>query len=228
MCGRFRLSRADQLAKKFGIDEFDEIPARYNVAPTQDVMAVRQRPDRPGRYASILRWGLIPYWAKDPTIGGKLINARAESAAEKPAFKEALIRRRCIVPCDGFYEWKKEGKQRRPFCITVDDGSLFGMAGLWERWKAPDGKLIESCTILTTAPNAVVADLHDRMPAILPEDAYELWLDPGFGNIAGLSDLLRPFDPKRMAKYEVSSRVNRVENDDPSCAEAVVSPLSLF
>jgi len=227
MCGRFRLSRADQLAKKFGIDEFDEIPARYNIAPTQDVLAVRQRPDRPSRTASILRWGLIPYWAKDPGIGNRLINARAETAAEKPAFKDALVRRRCIIPSDGFYEWKKEGKQRRPFCITVDDGSLFGMAGLWERWKAPNGNLVESCTILTTPPNALVAELHDRMPAILPEDAYELWLDPGFGDIGSLSEILRPFDARRMSRYEVSNRVNRVENDDPACAE-VVTPLSLF
>ena len=227
MCGRFRLSRADQLAKKFGIDEFDEIPARYNIAPTQDVLAVRQRPDRPSRTASILRWGLIPYWAKDPGIGNRLINARAETAAEKPAFKDALVRRRCIIPSDGFYEWKKEGKQRRPFCITVDDGSLFGMAGLWERWKAPNGNLVESCTILTTPPNALVAELHDRMPAILPEDAYELWLDPGFGDIASLLEILRPFDARRTSRYKVSNRVNRVENDDPACAE-VVTPLSLF
>ena len=221
MCGRFRLSRADQLANKFGIDQFDEMPARYNIAPTQDVVAVRQWPDRPGRHASILRWGLIPYWAKDPNIGSKLINARAETAAEKPAFREALLRRRCIVPCDGFYEWKREGKLKRPFCITVDDGALFGMAGLWERWKAPDGKMVESCAIVTTTPNDLVAELHDRMPAILSEEAYELWLDPGFKDVATLSEVLSPFDARRMRKYEVSDRVNRVENDDPACAEAV-------
>jgi putative SOS response-associated peptidase YedK len=169
-----------------------------------------------------MRWGLIPFWAKDASVGYKMINARAETVATKPAFREALKKRRCLIPADGFYEWKKDGKTKTPFCFTMADESLFAFAGLWEQWKNPEGQLVETCSIITTTPNALLADVHDRMPVILPDDAYDLWLDPGFQKTDAICEVLNPFDAKLMRRYEVSSRVNLVKNDDAACAEPVV------
>jgi putative SOS response-associated peptidase YedK len=172
-------------------------------------------------FGSKMRWGLIPFWAKDASVGYKMINARAETVATKPAFREALKKRRCLIPADGFYEWSKNGKTKTPFCFTMADDSIFAFAGLWEQWENPTGQLVETCSIITTTPNTLCADVHDRMPMILPDDAYDLWLDPGFQKTDGVCDLLKPFDPALMRRYGVSSRVNLVKNDDPACAEAM-------
>ena len=168
-----------------------------------------------------MRWGLIPHWATDATIGAKLINARSETVAEKPSFRDALNRQRCLIPADGFYEWKRGSRFKTPFCFTMADDSVFAFAGLWDRWRDPQGKPIETCSIITTTPNSLCAEVHDRMPVILPTEAYALWLDPGFTQVNVLRDLLKPFDAALMRRYEVSSRVNSVANDDAACAEPV-------
>ena len=152
-----------------------------------------------------------------------MINARAETAAVRPAFRDALRARRCLIPADGFYEWKHEGKRKLPFCFTVTGDAttgdaVFAFAGLWERWRTPRGQTLESCAILTTTANALGQDVHDRMPVILPPEAYELWLDPGFHNIAELTALLKPYPAPAMRRYRVSERVNQVQNDDEECA----------
>ena len=181
MCGRYRLTRKKEiLAEHFGIEPDDNWQPRYNVAPTQDIAVIRQHRDEPKRIASVMRWGLIPFWSKDPNAGFKMINARAEDVAEKPAFREALRKRRCLIPADGFYEWQKSGGKKRPFCFTMADDSLFAFAGIWERWKNPEGQWIETCSIITTTPNQLTEDVHDRMPVILHPEDYDLWLDPGF------------------------------------------------
>lgn len=169
-----------------------------------------------------MRWGLIPYWAKDPSIGMRTINAMSETAAEKPAFRDALRFRRCLIPADGFYEWKRLGaKQKQPYQFQMADGSSFAFAGLWERWQEPNREFIETCSVLTTKPNSLVSDVHDRMPAIVASDDYDLWLDPEITNPGRIAGLLRPFDSNLMKKYAVSTRVNRVENDDEECAGEV-------
>ena len=223
MCGRYRLSqRKDLLAERFDVEPDDDWEPRYNIAPTQNVPVIRQHPDELKRLGSQMRWGLIPFWAKDPSIGFKMINARAETVATKPAFREAIRKRRCLIPADAFYEWKKNGKVKTPFCITMVDDSIFAFAGIWDSWRNSEGKALETCSIITTTPNALLADIHDRMPVILPDDAYDLWLDPGFQKADAICDLLKPFDPALMRRYEVSSRVNLVKNDDSACAEPVV------
>ena len=180
--------------------EGDEWSPRYNVAPTQPILTIRQNAGEPVRRLSTMRWGLIPSWAKDPGIGYK---------------------KRCLVPADGFYEWKREGKITQPYCFEVNDGELFAFAGLWDRWVSPQGELIESCTILTTTPNSLLAEIHDRMPAILSPDYCDLWLDPAFRDTASVSEMLRPFEASLMRRYPVSTRVNQVQNDDPDCAKPV-------
>ncbi len=222
MCGRFRLTRVDKLAESFGIEPEDDRVPRYNIAPTQNVAVIRQHAEVPKRFGSQIRWGLIPSWAKDASIGYKMINARAETVATKPSFRDALKKRRCLIPADGFYEWQKNGTTKTPFCFTMADDSAFAFAGLWEQWKSPAGQLVETCSIITTTPNALCADVHDRMPVILFEDTYDLWLDPGNQKTDAVCDLLKPFDAKLMRRYEVSSRVNLVKNNDAACAEAVV------
>src|SRR5713226_5355386 len=169
-----------------------------------------------------MRWGLIPYWAKDQSLGSRAINAMSETAAEKPAFRDAIKRRRCLIPADGFFEWKKIGpKEKQPYNFGLATGSLFAFAGLWDRWRDPKNNILETCSILTTRPNSLVADVHDRMPAILKPEDYDLWLDPGMTNVALLADCFTPLDPRLMKKYPVSTRVNRAENDDPECAQEV-------
>lgn len=227
MCGRYRLTRKKEiLAEHFGIEPDDNWQPRYNVAPTQDIAVIRQHRDEPKRIASVMRWGLIPFWSKDPNAGFKMINARAEDVAEKPAFREALRKRRCLIPADGFYEWQKSGGKKRPFCFTMADDSLFAFAGIWERWKNPEGQWIETCSIITTTPNQLTEDVHDRMPVILHPEDYDLWLDPGFHNVKELQSMLRPYEADQMKRYEVSNRVNAVQNDDPEViAPAEAQPL---
>lgn len=219
MCGRFRLGKGREALKKhFDADADLDWDPRYNVAPGQSVATVRQDPTEPQRYLSLMRWGLVPFWAKDAKIGYKMINARSETAADKPAFRDALKSRRCLIPADGFYEWKKLGKEKQPYCFTLLDDGIFAFAGIWDRWKSPEGKIVETCSILTTSPNDLVRDVHDRMPVVLPPDAYELWLDPGFTKHEGIVELLKPLAASAMKKFPVSTRVNSVKNDDPACA----------
>ena len=230
MCGRFTLtSPVDQIASLFGVDELpEEVHARYNIAPTQPVLALRRGEGGEGaREAVMLRWGLVPFWAKDRKIGNRLINARSETVHEKNAFKGAFAKRRCLIAADGFYEWRKEegpskkGK-KQPYRIRRADGAPFAFAGLWERWSpkgaegGEGGEVVESCTILTTAPNALVAPLHDRMPVILAQEEFELWLDAQAGR-EELRPLMDPFPGDEMEAYPVSTQVNSPGNEEPGC-----------
>jgi putative SOS response-associated peptidase YedK len=198
--------------------EDDWVP-RYNIAPSQPVVTIRQDAGEPARKVSIMQWGLVPSWAKGPGIGYKTINARAETVATTPSFREPFKSQRCLVPADGFYEWQRDGKTKQPYCFEVNDGELFAFAGLWDEWKNAQGELIESCTILTTMSNSLLADIHDRMPVILRQDDYELWLDPAFRDTPSLSEMLRPFDARLMSRHPVSTRVNQIQNDDAECAK---------
>lgn len=168
-----------------------------------------------------MKWGLIPYWAKDPSIASSTINAKSETAIAKPAFRDALKSRRCLIPADGFYEWVRTGKSKQPYCFEVNNGELFALAGLWDRWKDSAGNWIRTCSILTTTPNAVTSAVHDRMPVILDPDGYDLWLDPGIQNVAAVAELLKPYDARLMRSYPVSTRVNHVANDDEECSRPV-------
>lgn len=222
MCGRYRLTAKERwLSDFFNLDPEDvDWAARWNVAPTQEVATIRQNRKEPKRKFALMRWGLIPYWAKDTSIGYKAINAVSETAAEKPLFREAMRKRRCLIPADGFYEWKQIGpKRKQPYNIGLLDDGLFAFAGLWESWKEPAGKVIESCTILTTEANALLKDIHDRMPVILQPHDYDLWLDPGATDPKQLTELLKPFDARLMRKYPVSTTVNQAENEGPKCAQ---------
>ena len=222
MCGRYRLSRRKQLVEEyFAASGVDEWSPRFNVAPTQPVPVIRQHPKGPVRELSMMRWGLIPSWAKDSSVAASMINARSETASTKPAFRDALKSRRCLIPADGFYEWQKNGKVKQPYCFEVNDGELFAFAGLWDRWKDPSGSWVKTCSILTTTPNAVTSAVHDRMPVILDPDGYDLWLDPGMNDAAAASDLLKPCDARRMRRHPVSTRINHVTNDDEACSAPV-------
>jgi len=222
MCGRYRLTKDGKvIVQDFAVDGEVEWAPRYNIAPTDPVPAVRQDRRNPVRNCMLMRWGLIPFWAKDISIGAKTINGVSETAATKPAFRESMQRRRCLIPADGFYEWARSGKEKQPYNFGMADDSLFAFAGLWDRWRDGAGKEILSCTILTTRPNALVADIHNRMPAILRREDYDLWLDPGITDPARVADLLAPFDPRWMRRYPVSQRVNSVKNDDPECAKEI-------
>ena len=230
MCGRFshRHTWAEVHAYLSLTGPAANLQARYNIAPGQKVAAVRQHED--GRRLSMLHWGLIPSWAKAPNIGYRMINARAETADTKPAFRAAWRARRCLIPADGFYEWTRHGVTKQPWLFGLQDGALFAFAGLWECWTVREGvslkgslaefgpgDAIETCTVLTTAANEVVAPVHDRMPVILPPKAFGPWL-------AGETVPLGPYSPDTMTVHPVSTRVNTPSNDDPRCMEPVAVP----
>jgi len=218
MCGRFTLFEPDKiLAREFGVSGIPLLSPRYNIAPSQPVAAVRAAPAGTGRELALLRWGLIPSWSKDPAIGNRLINARAETASQKPSFRNAFNRRRCLIPASGFYEWQRRELRKQPFYIRMHDGRPFAFAGLWDRWESPDKGVIESCTILTTATNALLAPIHDRMPVILPPGKYDRWLDPSLQDPDSLAPLLVPFPPEDMIAFPVSPRVNAPSTDDEGC-----------
>lgn len=222
MCGRYRLTTSERyLRDHFNVEIDDDWSPRYNIAPSQQVAVIRQDPVATVRRLNRLRWGLIPSWSKNASIGYNTINARAETVVTSPSFRGSFRSRRCLIPTDGFYEWAKTGKTKTPYCFVMADGSLFAFAGLWDRWAGPDGKPVETCSIITTMPNALIADVHNRMPVILRPDDYNLWLDPGFNNINDLSSLLVPYSAKLMRKFAVSTRVNSVKFDDPACVEPV-------
>jgi putative SOS response-associated peptidase YedK len=224
VCGRYRLSRRKEiLAEHFDADFGDvDWEPRYNVAPTQFVPVLRRKDGGLTLQASLMRWGMIPSWAVDP--GAPLINARAESAAAKPSFRDPLRKQRCLIPADGFYEWRRASRQKQPFCFEVGDGAIFAFAGLWDRWRGADGTIVESCTILTTTPNALLADVHDRMPVILLRESYDAWLDPYMHDVARALEMLKPFDSTSMRRHAVSARVNLVVNDGPECSAPVELP----
>ncbi len=229
MCGRFTLtSTPESLAERFGLGAPPDCAPRFNIAPGQHVLAIRA--DGGERAAGLLRWGLVPAWSGPEAAGAALINARSETAAVRPAFRDAFRARRCIVPASGFYEWADRGDFRQPYWIAPSDGAPLGIAGLWERWIAPGGARLETCALLTTAANARIAELHDRMPAILAPDTYAAWLDPT-RDVASLAELLAPLAPDALALRPVGTRVNRIENDDAALLDAVPEPLrqpSLF
>jgi putative SOS response-associated peptidase YedK len=223
VCGRYSLAAPTpfDVRARFPVGESVEVRRRYNVAPADDVLAVTV--DREGApRGELLRWGLVPSWAERPDIGLKMINARAETAAERPAFRRAYERYRCLIPADGFYEWRRApsalaGRARKqPFHISCADQPMFAFAGLWSIWHAPDGGTLRSCTILTVAANAAVAALHDRMPVILPPGAETAWLDPGTPT-EELAELLEPLQPERTALRAVSAAVNDARYDGPEC-----------
>jgi putative SOS response-associated peptidase YedK len=224
MCGRFALiTTGQELAEHFQVPagQSPALTPRYNVAPTQPVTAVRLNPDRGARELTFLNWGLIPSWAKDPGIGARLINARSETVTEKPSFRSAFKRRRCLIAADGFYEWQRVGDRKQPLYVHAAAGGVWGLAGLWESWRAPDGSLIESCTILTTEPNELMRPIHNRMPVIIEPEDYSLWLEPGARPDDALH-LLRPFPSHKMNAYPVSTAVNNPRNDAPEC----IAPLA--
>jgi putative SOS response-associated peptidase YedK len=220
MCGRFTLrAPAHVLAEAFGVSEVSVISPRFNIAPTQNVLALRLN-DQHHREMALLKWGLIPSWSADPKIGNQMINARAGTVAEKPSFRSAFKKRRCLVVADGFYEWKKDGQHKQPYFIHLKSDQPFAFAGLWEYWKKADTP-IESCTIITTDANALMADLHDRMPVILPKDAAEVWLDESVEDAEALKSLLVPYPDDDLEAYPVSTVVNSPKNDVAECVERV-------
>jgi putative SOS response-associated peptidase YedK len=223
MCGRYRLSRRKQIVEEYFaiVSGEEEWSPRYNIAPTQPVPVIRQNPREPVRELSLIRWGLIPAWAKDRSAATKMINARSETAGTKPAFRDALKFRRCLILADGFYEWQKTGKAKQPYCFEVNEGELFAFAGIWDRWKDPSDSAVETCSILTTTPNAVTTAVHDRMPVILDPDGYDLWLDPGMKDVSAAAELLKPCDARLMRSYPISTRINHVANDDEECSRPV-------
>jgi putative SOS response-associated peptidase YedK len=222
MCGRFTLrAPASVVAAQFGLFEVAPFAPRFNIAPSQTIAVVRVPGDqgRSSRELAWLRWGLIPSWADDPAIGSRMINARSETAADKPAFRAALRRRRCLVVADGFYEWKKEGKARQPYFIHFRDDRPFGFAGLWEVWEGANHAAIESCTLLTTEANGVLRPIHDRMPVIVAPGDYALWLDPAMQDPKRVVPLLRPYPEAEIEAYPVNRLVNSPANDDPKCVQ---------
>ena len=223
MCGRYSLtSPTEAVRRMFDFPEQPNLAVRVNIAPSQDVAAVRLGADgASARHFAWLRWGLIPSWAKEPGIGNRMINARAETIAEKPAFRAAFRRRRCLIPADGFYEWKTERGRKQPYRIALEGGAPFAFAGLWERWEGSgEGGAVESCTIVTTEANARLKAIHHRMPVILAPGAYEAWLDPATPG-AEAQALLRPAPSEWFTAYRVSPKINSPANDDP----ALIAPL---
>lgn len=221
MCGRYTVRvEGREIAEHFSLDESaaPDLRPRYNVAPSQEVPAVGPR--RHGaRGVAEFRWGLVPHWADDPEEWPSMINARSETAHEKPAFRDAFARRRCLIPADGFYEWKKGEDGSQPYFVRRRDDELFAFAGLWDRWRGGDGDELLSCAILTTEPSDAVRSLHDRMPVIVETGDYELWLDRSVREREPLERVLRPYDDGRLVHHPVSRRVNSPANDDPGCVE---------
>ena len=219
MCGRFTLhSNPAILAAEFDLTDFPLLNPRYNIAPMQPIVALRR--DAAGlRTAALLKWGLVPSWADDPKSGNRMINARSETIAEKPSFRTAFKRRRCLIPADGYYEWRKVGKSKQPYLIHAASRRPFAMAGLWESWESPDGSVVETCTLLTTSANQRLSPLHDRMPVILAEPDRASWLDP-LASPPALQALLHPAPEDAMEFHSVSTLVNSPVHETPRCIEA--------
>ncbi|PZV06179.1 MAG: hypothetical protein DCF32_10250 [Leptolyngbya sp.] len=223
MCGRFSLNKTgDDLADNFLLRSTPPVMPRYNIAPSQPIATVVATPENPEPHFDFLLWGLIPSWAKDPAIGSRMINARAETVVEKPSFRAAFKRRRCLILADGFYEWETIAgrKTKQPHYIFLKDHAPFAFAGLWEHWSDPtSGGELQTCTILTTAPNELMESIHNRMPVILAAEDYAAWLDPDFYQPQILQEMLRPYDTESMDRYPVSTVVNKPQHDSPDCIE---------
>jgi putative SOS response-associated peptidase YedK len=220
MCGRYKLETPwELLYALYKLSNSLNSMPRYNIAPTTPVIAVR--PGAAGREAVQLRWGLLPGWIKDIKTAPMLNNARDDSVLEKASFRRAFAARRCLIPADGYYEWQKSGKDKLPWLYEVDNGAVFSIAGLWEGWKSPAGDVIETCAMITTRPNQLAAEVHDRMPVILPEAEYEAWLNPATP-VAVAHAMLGPFPAERMRARRVSTKVNNVRYQDPDVLEAPV------
>lgn len=221
MCGRYTLrAPASELAEVFGLFDLPELEPRYNIAPTQVVPVVRWDADRGQRVLVKLKWGLIPSWSKDPKMGYSMTNARAETVAEKPSFRQAFVRRRCLIVADGFYEWRQEPLPKQPFFIHRPDDRPMAFAGLWERWQR-NGLDIESCTIIVTEANATMEPIHDRMPVILPPESWGIWLDPDFEDRRSLQSLLVPDPTEQLELLPVSTVVNNARNETPECVKPI-------
>lgn len=230
VCGRFVQSDPSRIALEFGIAA--EPPGliatpRYNIAPTQEVGVVRILEAAKGRQIDLLRWGLVPSGARDPSVGNRMINARVETLEERPAFRDALRRRRCLVIADGFYEWKREGRAKQPYFVRRVDGNLTALAGLWGRWLSADGEVLDTFTLVTKPSEAPIAEIHDRMPAVLGESAHDAWLAPDESDPAPLVELLLAQSPALVA-VPVSTRVNKPANDDAGLIEPIDVPRGLF
>ena len=221
MCGRFALHAPPaELVSRFGLAASAEFSPRYNIPPGTDIPVIRQSPEGE-RVLHLLRWGLVPHWAKDPAIGSKLNNARGESVAQKPSFRDAFKRRRCLVPASGFYEWKAEGKIKQPYYISPKAGEFIAMGGLWESWRAPDGSILRTVCIITTGPNAVMEPIHDRMPVIVSPGDWRSWLTGTPEEIAGM---VAPYRDEELQAWPVSRRVSKTQDDDAALIEPVEVP----
>lgn len=216
MCGRFALKAPPaELVQRFDLDECVDLKPRYNIPPGTDIAAIRLSPEGK-RVLHLLRWGLVPHWAKDPSIGNKLNNARGESITEKPSFRDAFKRRRCLIPADGFFEWQAQGKVKQPFYISLKSGEPMAMAGLWESWKAPDGAILRTCCVITTGPNAVMQPIHDRMPVIVAPEDWARWLS---APVEEVEELVQPYAPEQMQGWAVDRRVSRTGDDDAALVQ---------
>lgn len=218
MCGRYTvIATPEQLRALFGYLEQPNFPPRFNVAPTQPIAIVRLVNGE--RHFALVRWGLLPSWVKDPKAFSLLINARGETVAEKPAYRAAMKRRRCLIPADGFYEWKAGGPRKQPYYIRAKSGQPLAFGGLWETWTGPNGEELETAAIVTTEANETLAPLHDRMPVIIAPDQFDLWLGNGDEDTAAASALIKPAPNELLETYPVSTDVNRVANDNPKLME---------
>tara|TARA_R110002126_G_scaffold106107_3_gene240838 strand:- start:16517 stop:17215 length:699 start_codon:yes stop_codon:yes gene_type:complete len=222
MCGRYAIfERPQSLQGLLEFDDAEDFEARYNIAPTQRVPVLRPKEQGDGLRLDMLRWGLVPAWAKDPKIGSRMINARAETLAEKPSFRAAFQRRRCVLPTSGYYEWQMSPDGKRPHFIRRKDGGPLFLAGLWERWGKGEDEPLETCTIITTSANAALESLHHRMPVVLEPAQFPAWFDPA-GERAALEDMLVPAADDVLEAFEVDRQVNSVRNDGPACIEPIV------
>lgn len=220
MCGRYALNTtATELIEHFKLLSCPEFGLRYNIVPASQIPVIRLKPDT-GRVGQLVKWGLVPYGSKDPSLGAKLNNARGETVAEKPSFKTSFARHRCLIPASGFYEWQTVAGKKQPYYIHPSDG-MFAFAGLLAAWKAPDGQTLVTTCIITTSPNEVMSPIHDRMPVILEAEEYDAWLDPGNQDIEALKQMIRPCSAEGMAAYPVSQAVNSGRVEGPECIEPV-------
>ena len=220
MCGRYTVTTTPEVLRAlFRYEEQPNFPPRYNIAPTQPIAIVRLVDGK--RHFALVRWGLLPSWVKDPKTFTLLINARGESAAEKPAFRAAMKRRRCLIPADGFYEWQAAGDRKRPFYVRAKSGAPLAFAGLWETWTGPNGEELETAAIVTTRANRTLSPIHERMPVIVPPEAFDLWLDGASVDGTTAAALIQPAPDGQLEAYEISTAVNRTANDNPKLLEPV-------
>jgi putative SOS response-associated peptidase YedK len=225
MCGRYGFTPGEDFYDRYKVtNRLDYLPVRFNVAPSQNMpVVISQSPNK----VAMMKWGLIPYWAKDPGIGFKMINARQETLKDKPSFSRPLRHKRCLVPASFFYEWKKiDNKTKIPYCIKLKTGDMFSFAGLYDIWQDPEGKEVQSYTIITVEPNQLLASIHNRMPAILTTEEETIWLDKNVKDIGLLLNLLKPFSEDRMETYPISQLVNNPENDNAEVIKPIKSNIS--